>query len=307
MPLGHLIKSIGTSSVEARVKVTIKSMALSADASDKKFMVWLKRKGKSRGTALVRAEGCEVNWNESVTQTCTLLRSKGSGFLKSKRFNVVVIWNSCYEEAPGQTFGVVEVDLAESCGMNSYSLTKCDDPFAKIDLEIDCKLVDGGGFMGSSFGGGQEKKKSDEKKKKKGKKEPVGGFGEALAFYHEKQKTKGGGGGEEAQQEGYSSQQRRQCEEDRRGDNHAIQRSHNYNHNDKGHSYEEQKNDNNPNRGSHRDDSPQYQPRRANSNSPSFRGGPGMDLRRDYDDEKKDGSRDSDSDPPVKPKLNSWM
>jgi hypothetical protein len=56
MPLGHFVKTFNTTAVPAKVEVKIHGMTLSGDASDKKFMVWLQRKGKSRGTALVKAE-----------------------------------------------------------------------------------------------------------------------------------------------------------------------------------------------------------------------------------------------------------
>ena len=54
MSLGHFVKTLNTTPVPAKVSVQIHNMTLSTDASDKKFMVWLQRKGKSRGTALVR-------------------------------------------------------------------------------------------------------------------------------------------------------------------------------------------------------------------------------------------------------------
>jgi len=56
MPLGHLMKTLNTKAVSAKVEVKIHDMTLSEDASDKKFMVWLQRKGKSRGTTLIKAE-----------------------------------------------------------------------------------------------------------------------------------------------------------------------------------------------------------------------------------------------------------
>jgi len=174
MPLGHLYKTLNTTAVEAKVLVTVNVMTLSADASDKKFMVWLKRKGKSRGTALIRAKGCEVCWNEKITQTCTLYRSNSSNFLKTKHFEVVVIWNSCYEEAPGQTFGSVKLNLAESAGVTNYSLSNCDDPFARISIGVETEVSDGKGKGSSSSNSNSNTKK---KKKKKG---PVGGFGDAL-------------------------------------------------------------------------------------------------------------------------------
>lgn len=101
---------MGTTAVPAKVSVHVHDLTLSNDASDKKFMVWLQRKGKSRGTALVRAESNAVIWDESVTQTCTLYQDNKSTF-KRKKFSVVVIWNSCSEEAPGQEYGKMEVDL----------------------------------------------------------------------------------------------------------------------------------------------------------------------------------------------------
>jgi len=123
MSLGHLIKTLNTTPVASKVSVHVSTMSLSANASDRKFMVWLQRKGKSRGTALVRATGASVNWAETVTQTCTLYRCP-DGTCKRKRFDVVVIWNSCQEEAPGQVFGKVEIDVSESCGKVRRGVTE---------------------------------------------------------------------------------------------------------------------------------------------------------------------------------------
>lgn len=55
MTLGHFVKRLNTTPVNAKVQVRIHNMTMSKDASDKKFMVWITRKGKSRGTALVKA------------------------------------------------------------------------------------------------------------------------------------------------------------------------------------------------------------------------------------------------------------
>ena len=60
-----------------------------------------------------RAESNAVLWDEAVTQTCTLYQGSKGNF-KRKKFTVAVIWNSCSEEAPGQEFGKVEVDLSRS-------------------------------------------------------------------------------------------------------------------------------------------------------------------------------------------------
>jgi hypothetical protein len=128
-------------------------------------MVWLQRKGQSRGTELIRAVGDSVAWNENVTQTCTLYRAS-SGEIKRKRFSVVVIWNSCAEEAPGQVFGTVEIDVSESCGMKRYDLEGCDER-AHIWMEIEVELGDG--IVSPS---GTPSKESA--KKNRG---PVGGFG----------------------------------------------------------------------------------------------------------------------------------
>jgi hypothetical protein len=107
MSLGHLFKTLNTTPVASKVSVHISSMSLSgASTGDRKFMVWLQRKGKSRGTALVRAVGSTVEWGETVSLSCTLYRGS-NGEVRRKRFDVVVIWNSCTEEAPGQVFGKV--------------------------------------------------------------------------------------------------------------------------------------------------------------------------------------------------------
>ena len=76
-----------------------------------------------------------MTWDEVVTHTCTLYRDS-RGFFKRKRFNVVVIWNSCKLEAPGQPFGKVELDLSHSSEMRTYYLTDCVDPHAAIRLEV---------------------------------------------------------------------------------------------------------------------------------------------------------------------------
>ena len=74
-------------------------------------------------------------WDESVTQTCTLYQD-AKGLFKRKRFALVVIWNSCNQEAPGQQFGTVDLDLSHSSEMKSYGLTKCSDPRALIRLSV---------------------------------------------------------------------------------------------------------------------------------------------------------------------------
>ncbi|GMH67656.1 hypothetical protein TrRE_jg678 [Triparma retinervis] len=168
MPLGHFVKTLNTTAVAAKVEVKIHGMTLSEDASDKKFMVWLQRKGKSRGTALIKAEGSAVVWDEAVTQTCTLYQD-AKGLFKRKRFAVVVIWNSCNQEAPGQQFGTVEVDLSHSSEMKSYGLTQCSDSRALIRMSITTT------YSNDKHNNSPAAKGS----KSGGKKPPVGAFGGA--------------------------------------------------------------------------------------------------------------------------------
>ena len=306
MSFGHFVKKINTSEVEARVIVTIKSMTLSEDASDKKFMVWLKRNGKSRGTGLIRAQGCHVNWNETVAQTCTLLRSRGSGFLKSKRFNVVVIWNSCYEEAPGQVFGTLEVNLAESSKLTSYSLSNCNDPFAKIDLAIDCQVV-GGDSEGNNAVGNSGSNKNNKNKKKKNK-QPVGGFGDAMKFYNEQQKK------QKQQQQRQKLEQEQDQEQEMNRDNlqQHQQQQQQYERSGLRQEYHTHKQLDE----SYGDESEPYFERRedgnrTNNDDDRFNNGYNRNESNSYanrDGSKQHNTKDKrNAYPPSKPSLNSWM
>ena len=78
----------------------------------------------------------------------------------------MVIWNSCNEEAPGQEFGKVEIDLSRSSEMRSYSLENCSDSRAAIALEVTTTIVDE-----------DDAGKGNTPQAKSRKKEPVGGFG----------------------------------------------------------------------------------------------------------------------------------
>lgn len=91
MSFGHFYKTLNTTACTSRVSVKISSLKLSGNCSDKKFMVWLQRKGKSRGTCLVRSESdlsedtSTVRWDENVTMSCTLYKEKkGSRAFKRK-------------------------------------------------------------------------------------------------------------------------------------------------------------------------------------------------------------------------------
>ncbi len=136
------MKTIGTTPVQAKIIVHISEMTITKNASDRKFMVWLQRKGKSRGTDLVKAEGSRAIWDESVTQTVTLYQDKKTGSFKRKRYIVSVIWNSCREEAPGQEFGRVEIDVAVPSSMREYNLRNCIDAEARIKLDIAVEYID---------------------------------------------------------------------------------------------------------------------------------------------------------------------
>ncbi|GMH85937.1 hypothetical protein TL16_g10386 [Triparma laevis f. inornata] len=169
MSFGHFYKTLNTTTVSSRVTVKISSLTLTGNCSDKKFMVWLQRKGKSRGTGLIRSQGSQgdktsqVRWDEDVSMSCTLYKEKkGSKSFKRKKFSVVVIWNSCNEEAPGQEFGRVEIDLSKSSEMRSYSLDNCSDGRATIALEVSTVLLDEDDVNSSPT--------------KNGRKKPVGGF-----------------------------------------------------------------------------------------------------------------------------------
>lgn len=88
--IGHLLKKRNSCEVKVKVRVKIVKIELATSASDRKFMVWLQRKGKSRGTALVNGNGLEVTFGEDVTLSVTLYKDHETGLYSRKRFSLVV-------------------------------------------------------------------------------------------------------------------------------------------------------------------------------------------------------------------------
>ena len=128
MTLGHILKTRNTTVVNAKARVKIKKIELANDASDKKFMVWLKRKGKSRGTALAQGRGLDAIFNEDITLSVTLYRDHRTGLYHRKRFSISVF---CQPQLSDQAasvgvmakeFGWCEIDVSHSSELRSVRL-----------------------------------------------------------------------------------------------------------------------------------------------------------------------------------------
>lgn len=110
--------------ISAKVTVTIHNVHLQEDFSNCRFMVWLRRHGKARGTRLEEQQDQFVYFEEPITMHVTLYRTRHGDFLP-KVFEVEVIYTQKGVEAPGQPFGFAEVNLAFSAPNQSFILQDC--------------------------------------------------------------------------------------------------------------------------------------------------------------------------------------
>lgn len=114
---GHLTKKRNSCEVKLKVRVEVVKLELATSGSDKKFMVWLQRKGKARGTGIVNGNGLEAIFGESITLSVTLYRDYDTGLYSRKRFSLVVF---AQKQDPGcaptmmKKFGRCEIDVSHS-------------------------------------------------------------------------------------------------------------------------------------------------------------------------------------------------
>lgn len=111
-------------------------MKMGHEIPNSRFMVWLKRKEKSRGTGLKETIGKTVVWDEDITMSSTLYRDKSTGFFKQKRYTVVVIKDS------GEYFGTCEINISKDVEEVNIPLVECKDQYARIRLAISVHLKD---------------------------------------------------------------------------------------------------------------------------------------------------------------------
>lgn len=103
--------------MKLKVRVEVVKLELATSGSDKKFMVWLQRKGKARGTGIVNGNGLEAIFGESITLSVTLYRDYDTGLYSRKRFSLVVF---AQKQDPGcaptmmKKFGRCEIDVSHS-------------------------------------------------------------------------------------------------------------------------------------------------------------------------------------------------
>jgi hypothetical protein len=124
MTLGHFIKTVNCSKVEAKVTAEIKDLTFGTDMSDsgdsnKRFSVWLKRKGsKNRGTVLAKPEldGSICIFDEDITFGVTLYQQECSGTFQRKRFQVVVMYVEKDSPSIPKEYGWCDIDVSHPSG-----------------------------------------------------------------------------------------------------------------------------------------------------------------------------------------------
>eukprot|EP00592_Proboscia_alata_P003857 CAMPEP_0194369460 /NCGR_PEP_ID=MMETSP0174-20130528/17771_1 /TAXON_ID=216777 /ORGANISM="Proboscia alata, Strain PI-D3" /LENGTH=140 /DNA_ID=CAMNT_0039146421 /DNA_START=73 /DNA_END=495 /DNA_ORIENTATION=- len=136
MTIGQFFKLRNTTAVPAKIKVKIVGMKMGQEMTNARFMVWLKRKEKARGTELRQAVGKGVVWGEDITMSSTLYRDKNTGRFKQKRYSVVVIRDS------GEYFGTCEINVGTDVEEVNIPLAECKDEYARIRLAISVHLND---------------------------------------------------------------------------------------------------------------------------------------------------------------------
>mmetsp|Transcript_16310 Transcript_16310/g.23285 ORF Transcript_16310/g.23285 Transcript_16310/m.23285 type:complete len:152 (-) Transcript_16310:54-509(-) len=126
--IGHLLKIHNTSEVKAKIRVKIRKAEFPNDTSGRKYMVWLKRKGKSRGTALVNGKGLEVTFDEDVTLSVTLYKDHRTGLYQRKRFALTlfsqqqVLDSNISAPTMAKEIGYCEIDVSHSSELNCVRL-----------------------------------------------------------------------------------------------------------------------------------------------------------------------------------------